>query len=268
MFDLKGKVAVVTGATGVLCSEISKALGQAGVTVVLACRTKEKAEKLSRETEGSYWVCCDVLNKESLEKAYNEIIEKSGKIDILINGAGGNTPGATTDEEFWTGKEDVKSFFNLGESDFKGVFDLNIIGTLLPTQVFTKAMVGKGGVVINISSMSAFSPLTKVPAYSAAKAAVSNFTEWLAVHFAPAKVRVNAIAPGFFITEQNRFLLTKEDGSLSERGHKIINKTPMKRFGVPGDLVGAVMFLASEEASFVTGVVLPVDGGFNAYSGV
>ncbi len=268
MFDLQGKVAVVTGAAGILCSEISKALGKFGVKVVLADFAYEKAKDLSNQIPNSYPVFCNVLDKECLENVYKEVIDKFGKIDILINGAGGNKPGATTDEEFWTGKEDVKSFFKLSESDFKSVFDLNIIGTLLPTQVFSKAMVGKGGVIINISSMNAFTPLTKIPAYSAAKAGVSNFTEWLSVHFASANVRVNAIAPGFFLTDQNRFLLTKEDGSLTERGHKIINGTPMKKFGEPRDLVGAIIFLASDEASFITGVVLPIDGGFNAYSGV
>lgn len=268
MFSLEGKVAVVTGAAGILCSQLSKALANAGVKVVLADYAYEKAQELSKSIPNSYAVFCNVLDKACLEKAYDEIIAKFGKIDILINGAGGNKPGATTDEEFWSGKEDVKSFFKLSQEDFQGVFNLNIIGTLLPTQVFSKAMVGKGGTIINISSMNAFTPLTKIPAYSAAKAGVSNFTQWLAVHFAPANVRVNAIAPGFFLTDQNRFLLTNEDGSLKERGHKIINQTPMKKFGVPSDLEGAVIFLASEEASFITGVVLPIDGGFSAYSGV
>lgn len=268
MFDLEGKVAVVTGAAGILCSQLSKALAKAGVKVVLADYDVEKAKQLSAEIPDSMAVFCNVLDKACLEKVYDEVMAKYGKIDILLNGAGGNKPGATTDEEFWTGNEDVKSFFYLSEEDFKGVFNLNIIGTLLPTQVFSKAMVGKGGAIVNISSMNAFTPLTKIPAYSAAKAGVSNFTQWLAVHFAGAGIRVNAIAPGFFLTNQNRFLLTKEDGSLSERGNKIINQTPMKKFGDPSDLEGAVIFLCSEEASFITGVVLPIDGGFNAYSGV
>ena len=268
MFELEGKVAVVTGAAGILCSQLSKALAKAGVKVVLADFAYEKAVELSKEIPGSYPVFCNVLDKECLEKVYDEVIAKFGKIDILLNGAGGNKPGATTDEEFWSGKDDVKSFFKLSEDDFKAVFNLNIIGTLLPTQVFSKAMAGKGGAIVNISSMNAFTPLTKIPAYSAAKAGVSNFTQWLAVHFAPANVRVNAIAPGFFLTDQNRFLLTTEDGGLSERGHKIINQTPMGKFGEPSDLEGAVIFLCSEAASFITGIVLPIDGGFSAYSGV
>ncbi|MBQ0105340.1 MAG: SDR family oxidoreductase [Armatimonadetes bacterium] len=268
MFEIKNKVIAVTGASGVLCSQICRALGKAGAKVALLGRTFEKLEKLSLEIPGSLPVVCDVLDKDSLIKAYDTVKENLGIPDVLINGAGGNNPGATTSCEVWSENCDGKSFFDISQEAFVKVFDLNILGTVLTSQVFAKDMAGRGGSVINISSMNAFTPLTKIPAYSAAKAGVSNLTEWMAVHFAPAHIRVNAIAPGFFLTEQNRFLLTKEDGSLSERGNKIISHTPMERFGDPQDLEGAVIFLASEASAFITGTVLPIDGGFNAYSGV
>lgn len=214
----------------------------------------------------------NVLDKESLLAAKKLINEEFGKIDVLINGAGGNAPTATTKDEFIT-EDNIndlsKTFFGLDLNGFRSVFDLNFLGTMLPTMVFAEDMLGRGGSIINISSMNSYRPLTKIPAYSAAKSAVNNFTEWLAVHFAKVNIRVNAIAPGFFLTNQNRFLLTDEKtGELTARGHKIIDNTPMGRFGEPEELNGTILYLISDHSKFVTGVVIPVDGGFNAYGGV
>ena len=275
-----GKVAVVTGGGGVLCSTICKALAKAGAKVAAIDLHREKAEAIASEIVADGGIAkgyaCNVLEKEQLEAAAVAIEKDLGPIDILINGAGGNHPKGTTSSERLSPEDlaktdpDFKSFYDLDPAGVAFVFNLNFLGTLLPTQAFTKSMVKKGsGVILNISSMNAFRPLTKIPAYSAAKAGISNFTQWLAVHFSKCGVRVNAIAPGFFLTDQNRALLTNTDGSLTARGDKIMALTPMGRFGKPEDLLGAVAFLLDDSASaFVTGVVLPIDGGFNAYSGV
>jgi NAD(P)-dependent dehydrogenase (short-subunit alcohol dehydrogenase family) len=215
---------------------------------------------------------CNVLVKDSIENAKNEVMKAFGKIDYLINGAGGNHPLGTTDKEFFEKKdmvEDVKTFFDLDQNGVNFVFNLNFLGTLLPTQVFAKEMIDNGGAIINISSMNAFTPLTKIPAYSGAKAAISNFTQWLAVHFSKVNIRVNAIAPGFFLTKQNEKLLLNDKNEFTNRANKILSNTPMNRFGRANELIGAVLFLLNEDASsFINGVVLPVDGGFSAYSGV
>jgi NAD(P)-dependent dehydrogenase (short-subunit alcohol dehydrogenase family) len=278
--DLSGKVAVVTGGTGILCSAMAKALGECGAAVAILGRRGEVAEKLADEIRKAggkaIGVSADVLDRSKLDAA-NDIIEKElGPVDILLNGAGGNHPKGTTSVEYLKpedlGKkiEGVTSFYDLDQEGIQYVFNLNFLGTLLPCQVFTKPMVARRkGVIINISSLNALKPLTKIPAYSAAKAAVSNFTQWLAVHFSPANVRVNGIVPGFFLSEQNRALLTKPDGSLTPRGDKIIGHTPMNRFGKPEELLGALLWLADDKASgFVTGTTVVVDGGFSAYSGV
>ncbi|MDR1906392.1 MAG: SDR family oxidoreductase [Clostridiales bacterium] len=272
---MKDKVAVITGAGGVLCGEIAAYLASRGVKVALLDINEEAVQEIAME------ICdgggeakgykADVLNKESLQKTQKKIRDDFGAIDLLINGAGGNHSSATTGEEFYGSvKKSDKSFFDLSESGVDFVFDLNFKGTFLTTQAFAKSMAERGsGNIINISSMNAFTPLTKIPAYSAAKAAVSNFTQWLAVYFAACGVRVNAIAPGFFVTNQNRALLYDADGNLTERSRKILRNTPMNRFGEPKELLGAVRFLADDkESGFITGVVLPIDGGFNAYSGV
>jgi NAD(P)-dependent dehydrogenase (short-subunit alcohol dehydrogenase family) len=278
-FDsLKGKVCVITGGGGVIGASLAKGLGDAGIKIAILDIKKEFADKVADTVKAetgavAIGVEANVLDKESLTTAYNEVVNKLGPVDILINGAGGNSPKATTKHEFITDENLEKldeTFFGLEMDGFTKVFNLNFLGTLLPTMVFAKEMMDrKQGVILNISSMNAFRPLTKIPAYSAAKASINNLTEWMAVHFAKRNVRVNAIAPGFFLTNQNRFLLTDEKtGELTERGHKIINGTPMGKFGEPDDLIGTTLFLLSDLAQFVTGVVIPVDGGFNAYSGV
>ncbi|MBQ6259934.1 MAG: SDR family oxidoreductase [Firmicutes bacterium] len=275
--DLSGKVAVVTGAGGVLCSVFSKTLARAGAKVALLGRTAAPIETLEKEltaeglTAKAYQ--CNVLDKARLEEVRQMICGDLGPCDILINGAGGNDPKASTGMEYYDeeeAKKGVKTFFDLDEDGIRAVFDLNYLGVLLTTQVFAKDMIGRQGCsIINISLMNAFTPLTKIPAYSGAKASVSNLTQWLAVHFSRAGIRVNAIAPGFFSTKQNAALLWNPDGTPTARTGKIIAATPMGRFGKPEELNGALMFLVNEEASsFVTGVVLPVDGGFSAYSGV
>lgn len=265
-FDVKGKVAVVTGGAGVLCDAMCRALAEAGAKVAVLDLRKEPAQALADAIgNGAIGVECNVLEKTSVEAAAKTVLEHYGRVDILVNGAGGNKPAATTSAE--------QSFFDIPADAFKWVFDLNLMGTILPSQVFGKVMAAqKSGVILNVSSMNAFRPLTRIAAYSAAKAGVSNFTQWLAVHMAqeydPA-IRVNAIAPGFFLTEQNRFLLTeKETGKLTERGQKIHTHIPQGRFGTPEDLVGAMLWLLSPASAYVTGVVIPVDGGFSAYSGV
>ena len=271
------KTAIITGAGGVLCAAFAKALASDGYSVALIDinyeAVKTLAESIVNSGGSAFAYGCSVLDRAALERVREDILRDMGKPTLLINGAGGNNPRATTDREVYeSGDEDrtdLKTFFNLDESGFDFVFDLNIKGVLLPTQVFARDMVGGGCSIINISSMNAFTPLTKIPAYSAAKAGVSNLTQWLAVHFAPAGIRVNAIAPGFFVTNQNRSLLYNPDGSPTPRTGKIIAATPMKRFGEPEELLGALRFLADPDAaSFITGVVLPVDGGFSAYSGV
>ena len=276
--DLSGKVAVVTGGAGVLCAEFCRALAACGAKVAILNRTLSKAEKLADEIKAAggeaLAVQVDVTSAESVQAAHETVLKTYGPCDILVNGAGGNDPAATADDEYFsmdTLKDpDKKSFFDLTSESFGKVFSLNIMGTLLPTQAFAREMAEAGkGCIINISSMNAFTPLTKIPAYSAAKSGVSNFTEWLAVHFAKTGIRCNAIAPGFFSTAQNAKLLWNPDGSPTARTGKILAATPMGRFGEPQELIGALLFLCDDACSgFMTGVVIPVDGGFNAYSGV
>jgi len=275
--DLSGKIAVITGGAGVLCREFAKALALCGAKVAILNRTLSKAEAVAAEIAAmggtAIAVGVDVTKKDSVEAAHEAVLAQLGPCDILINGAGGNNPRATTDKEYFEPGDidaDTKSFFDLGDEDIEFVFNLNFIGTLLPTQAFARDMVGhEGCTIINVSSMNAYTPLTKIPAYSGAKAAISNFTQWLAVHFSRVGIRVNAIAPGFFSTEQNKNLLWNEDGTPTARTGKILAATPMGRFGTPEELLGALLFLADDKAaSFVTGIVIPVDGGFSAYSGV
>ncbi len=269
--DLSDKIIAVTGAGGVICGEFARALAACGAKVALLDINFDAAKKIADEIgENAIAVRCDCLNKDSIIAAKENIEESFGKVNFLINGAGGNNPRATTDNETMTADtQGVKDFFKLEESGIKFVFDLNITTAFLVTQVFAEDMVKTGGNIINISSMNAFRPLTKIPAYSAAKAGISNFTQWLAVHFAPCNIRVNAIAPGFFVTNQNRALLYNEDGTPTARTGKILAATPMKKFGEIDDLLGALLWLADDTASgFVTGTVIPVDGGFAAYSGV
>ena len=270
--DLNGKVAVVTGAGGVLMSEFAKALAACGAKVALLDINAEAAEAVASAIgENALAIPTNCLDKGEIAKAAEIIHAKWGKVNFLINGAGGNNPRATCDNEYMTPdlSEEVKSFFDLQEDGLRFVFDLNITSAFLVTQVFAADMVETGGNIINISSMNAYHPLTKIPAYSAAKAGISNFTEWLAVHFAPCGIRCNAIAPGFFVTNQNRALLFREDGTPTPRTGKILAATPMNRFGDVSDLIGTLLWLSSDEASgFVTGITVPVDGGFNAYSGV
>jgi len=275
--DLNNKVCVITGGGGVIGKALAIGLGSAGVKTALLDLNKQMADKVAAEVRDktgseSIGVEANVLDKESLEAAKGEVNSKLGKINMLINGAGGNSPKATSAAEVMTDelKNDLgKTFFGLDISGFEFVFNLNFMGTILPTMVLSKDMLDQGGVVLNVSSMSAFRPLTKVPAYSAAKASINSITEWLSVHLAPVGIRVNAIAPGFFLTNQNRFLLTDENsGELTARGEKIINNTPMGRFGEVEELQGTVNYLMSDLSKFVTGIVIPVDGGFNAFSGV
>lgn len=280
LFDLNGKTAVITGGGGVLCGCMARELASRGVKVaVLDLReeaAKAAADEITKNGGKAIGIACNVLERASIEAACKSVLAEYGSIDILINGAGGNNPRATTScetcspEYLKTTAEDFKTFFDLEPDGVSFVFNLNFVGTLLPSQVFGRVMAEKGsGVILNISSMNAFRPLTKIPAYSAAKAAISNFTQWLSTHFAPVNVRVNAIAPGFFLTDQNRFLLTdKETGKLTARGNTILTHTPMGRFGTPEDLTGTLVWLLSDAAAFVTGIVVPIDGGFSAFSGV
>lgn len=278
--DLSKQVAAVTGGGGILCGEMARALAACGASVAVMDLRLENAEAVAvsiRKAGGqAIGVACNVLEKESLQQA-NALVEKEfGPITLLLNGAGGNHPKGTTSKEYLQPSdldktvEGITTFYDLDPKGIEFVFNLNFLGTLVPTQVFTRNMARTGrGTVINISSMNAFTPLTKIPAYSGAKAAVSNFTQWLAVHFSKVGIRVNAIAPGFFLTDQNRALLTQTDGSLTARGNTIISHTPMGRFGQPSDLIGTLLWLAYEPASsFVTGTVIAVDGGFNSFSGV
>ncbi len=269
LFDLDGRVVVVTGGAGGLCAPLCLSLAEAGAKIVIldinAAAANQLADKIC-QADGEAWaVECDVCSLSSLQAAARQVAGKYGKVDVLINGAGGNSPQATTSLD--------QSFFDLPEKALQWVVDLNLTSTIGACQVFGKIMAGqKRGVILNISSMNALRPLTRIPAYSAAKAAVSNFTQWLAVHMAqeysPA-IRVNAIAPGFFLTEQNRYLVTdKDSGSLTARGQAIIDHTPMRRFGTPADLTGTVFWLLSAASEFVSGIIVPVDGGFSAYSGV
>jgi NAD(P)-dependent dehydrogenase (short-subunit alcohol dehydrogenase family) len=269
IFDLQGRTAVITGGGGVLCSTMARALGRLGAHVAVLDLRPEAAQSvaagINTPVGRALPIACDVLDKSQIEAAAERVQEAFGGVNILINGAGGNQAAATTSPE--------QSFFDLPPEAIQWVFNLNLLGTFLPCQVFGRIMAEQGqGIILNISSMNAFRPLTRVPAYSSAKAAVSNFTAWLAVHMAQEyspEIRVNALAPGFFYTEQNRFLLRDQDsGELTPRGRQIIDHTPMGRFGQPDDLVGAMLWLLSPSASFVSGVVVPVDGGFSAYSGV
>ena len=275
--DLSGKVAVVTGAGGILCSYFAKVLARAGAKVALLDLNEEAAKAYAEEITAEGGIAkaygCNVLNKEICEKVAADILADFGPCDILVNGAGGNNPKATTDKEYFELGDidaETKSFFDLDTEGVGFVFNLNFLGTLIPTQAFAKQMVGREGCnIINISSMNAYTPLTKIPAYSGAKAAISNFTQWLAVHFSKVGIRVNAIAPGFFSTKQNAKLLWNEDGTPTARTGKILAATPMGRFGETEELSGSLLFLVNNDAAgFITGIVIPVDGGFSAYSGV
>ena len=275
--DLTGKVAVVTGAGGVLCSHFAKVIARAGAKVALLDLNYDAAKVYADEIVAEGGIAkaysCNVLDKDICDAVANEVEKDLGKCDILINGAGGNNPKATTDKEYFEIGDidaDTKSFFDLDSAGVGFVFNLNFLGTLIPTQAFAKQMVGREGCnILNISSMNAYTPLTKIPAYSGAKAAISNFTQWLAVHFSKVGIRVNAIAPGFFATQQNAKLLFNEDGTPTARTGKILAATPMGRFGESEELEGGLLFLLNNQAaSFITGVVLPIDGGFSAYSGV
>jgi NAD(P)-dependent dehydrogenase (short-subunit alcohol dehydrogenase family) len=269
IFDLSGKSAVVTGGAGVLCGALCRGLAREGVKVAILDINQLAAEGLAKEINLSggkaIAIRCDVCDRESLDLSAQQVTKSFGMVDILINGAGGNSAKATTKEEL--------TFFDIPENALRWVFDLNLMGTMLASQVFGKLIAAqKNGCILNISSMNSYRPLTRIPAYSASKAAVSNFTQWLAVYMAQeysTEIRVNAIAPGFFLTDQNHYIMIdKENGELTERGQNIIAHTPMKRFGIPEDLVGVVLWLVSPASSFVTGIVVPIDGGFSAFSGV
>lgn len=276
--DLSGKTAVVTGGGGILCSSFAQAIAKCGAKVAILDLNEEKAKEVAdtivKDGGKAIGIKTNVLDKASLEDAKKIINAELGTVDILINGAGGNNPKGTTTKDYFEKedlvKEDIKTFFDLDPDGVGFVFNLNFLGTLLPTQVFAMDLIDKEKAsIINISSMNAFTPLTRIPAYSGAKAAISNFTQWLAVHFCKTGIRVNAIAPGFFLTEQNRALLVNPDGTYSERSKKILSQTPMNRFGVQEELLGTLLYLLCDEASsFVNGIVIPVDGGFSAYSGV
>ncbi len=276
--DLTGKTAVITGGGGIICSVMAKSLASQGAKTAIIDLNKEASEKVAKEIEEEFGVpslglSANVLDKSSLEDSKKIINEKLGPIDILVNGAGGNSPAATTKLEKMEGSETEDpsdTFFGLKLEGFDRVFDLNFKGTILPAMVYSTDMVKrKSGVIVNISSMNSYRPLTKIPAYSAAKAAVNNFTQWLAVHFSKTGIRVNAIAPGFLRTNQNRFLLVDEKtGEPTPRSLKILGSTPMERYGTPEELTGTLLYLVSDLSKFVTGVVIPVDGGFSAYSGV
>ena len=275
--NLEGKVAVVTGAGGVLCSYFAKVLARAGAKVALLDLNFESADAFVKEIAAEGGVAkayrCNVLDKSVCYRVADEVMADFGPCDLLVNGAGGNNPKATTEKEYFEVGDidaDTKSFFDLDAEGVGFVFNLNFLGTLIPTQAFVRQMVGREGCnIINISSMNAYTPLTKIPAYSGAKAAVSNFTQWLSVHFSRVGIRVNAIAPGFFAGEQNAKLLFNDDGTPTARTGKILAATPMGRFGHSSELAGGLLFLVNNEAaSFITGVVLPVDGGFSSYSGV
>ena len=275
--SFEGKVAVITGAGGILCGMFAKALAKAGAKVAVLDLNLDAAEAVAAEIRAEGGVAraykCNALDKQSMEECHQAVLAELGPCDMLINGAGGNNPRAQTDKEYFElgdMEADTKSFFDLDQSGVEFVFNLNFIGTLLPTQAFAQDMIGREGcTILNVSSMNAYTPLTKIPAYSGAKAAISNFTQWLAVHFSKVGIRVNAIAPGFFSTKQNAALLWNADGTPTARTGKILAATPMGRFGESEELLGALLFLLDNEAaSFITGVVLPVDGGFSAYSGV
>lgn len=274
--NLKGKVAVITGGSGVICSAMAKALAMHGVKTAILNRTEESAKKIAEEITQmsgvmSIGISADVLDKSSLESAKKIINEQLGSIDFLVNGAGGNSPLATTKVEEMSESDSLEdTFFGLKMEGINSTFNLNFNGTLLPTMVFSTDMIAKkSGGIVNLSSMSSYTPMTKVAAYSAAKAAINNFTYWLAVHFAKTGIRVNAIAPGFLLTNQNRFLLVDEKtGESTPRGEKIMKNTPMGRYGEPEEMTGTLLYLLSDWSEFVTGTVIPVDGGFSAFSGV
>lgn len=277
MSYFENKTVVITGGSGVLCREFAKAMASEGAKVAVLGRTLSKLDEVVKEIEENggtaMSVVCDVVSEESVDAAKKIINEKFGKTDILINGAGGNNAAANTQKDYFEAgdkeNDDVKSFFDVSLDGFRYVFDVNITGTVIPTKAFMSDLIETKGNVLNISSMSAYHPMTRVAAYSAAKAAVSNFTEWVAVHFAKAGVRCNAMAPGFFLTQQNHDLLVNPDGTNTSRADKIIAGTPMGRFGEPEELIGTLLWITdNEKAGFVTGIVVPVDGGFNAYSGV
>lgn len=273
------KTIVLTGAGGVLCSTMAMALAKKGNKIAVLDLREEAANEVAAEIKSAggeaIGVAANVLEKSSLEKAKKIVNDAFGKVDILVNGAGGNHPLGTTSNPFFeiedlkNTTEGFKTFFDLDPKGIEFTFNLNFLGSLIPTQVFATDMIGrKGCSVLNISSMNAYTPLTKIPAYSGAKAAISNFTQWLAVHFSKVGIRVNALAPGFFLTDQNRTLLTNEDGSLTQRGQQIIDQTPMGRYGTPEDLISSTLYLLDDASAFVTGIVIPIDGGFSAYSGV
>lgn len=276
ILNIRNKVAVITGGAGIICSEMAKSLAAHGVKTVIIDLNKDAAESVAREITDEYGSAslglpASVLERSSLEAARKEIHNKFGPVDILVNGAGGNSPAATTKVEKMLGTDNPEdTFFGLQTEGFDKVFELNFKGTLIPSMVFAEDMTRlKSGVIVNISSMNSYRPLTKIAAYSAAKAAVNNFTQWLAVHFSMTGIRVNAIAPGFLLTNQNRFLLVDErSGEPTMRARKILNSTPMERYGTPEELTGTLIYLVSDMSKFVTGVVIPVDGGFSAYSGV